>query len=201
MQPSPAWQRWHLAEEFPIKQWTRKLAGCLGLGISQRLLSTMTSLDNSSRRRNWKSWTSSIAPNWPLSWMCAGVVVRSPKPVAVSSVPLALASQFQTMRIGSANTSVALVWNFRRSKICRPDPRFGLASKTRIEPSLGPEFEGSELLLGALFQAPRKGRTCSPPSPESSHRALDGVRSGEVTATPPALLRGRAKEALSRSTS
>jgi hypothetical protein len=35
--------------------------------------------------------------------------------------PLALASRFQTMRIGSANTSVALVWSSRRSKIGRPD--------------------------------------------------------------------------------
>src|SRR5215467_7259462 len=94
----------------------RKLACFLWLGTSQRYLETMTGLYDCSPRDGWKKSTSSTAHSWRLSSTCASGVVPFQRQDVLSSVPLALASRFQTMRIGSANTSVALIWNFRRSR-------------------------------------------------------------------------------------
>ena len=91
----------------------------------------MTNLDKSSRRINWKKSTFLIAHSWRSSSISAYAVAHSLKPVAVSLAPLALASRFQTMRIGSANTSVALVWSSRRSKIGRPDLSNGNGGRFR----------------------------------------------------------------------
>jgi hypothetical protein len=52
---------------------------------------------------SWKSWTSSIAPNWPSSWMCAGVVALCRTPVVRCSALREHARPSQMMQTGSAS--------------------------------------------------------------------------------------------------
>jgi len=55
------------AAEFPLKWWMRKRAGFLSLGISQKLRSTMTSLNDFSPRNSWKRSIFLIVHSWHLS--------------------------------------------------------------------------------------------------------------------------------------
>src|SRR5215469_4639614 len=97
----------------------RKRADFLWLGTSPRHLNT-TSLSDSSPRNSWKKSIFLIEHSWHLSSTRSNGVVPFRRQGALSSAPLALESRFQTTQIGSVNISVALVWNFPRSKIGGP---------------------------------------------------------------------------------
>lgn len=70
---------------------------------------------NSLMRGSWKNWTSSIAPNWPSSWMCTGVVALCRTPVARCSALREHATPSQMMQTGSASIWHALGLSFHES--------------------------------------------------------------------------------------
>src|SRR5215470_12369862 len=111
MRPLPAWRRSRQADGFPLKWWMRKLAGYPWLGISPKVLNT-TSLDDFSRRDNWKTSTSLIGHSWRLSSTCASGVVPSQRPDVLFSVPLALANPCPMMPTDFESTWRDSDWSF-----------------------------------------------------------------------------------------
>src|ERR1700719_1531108 len=70
---------------------------------------------NSLMTGSWKNWTSSIVPNWPSSWMCAGAVALYRTLVVHCSAHRERARPSQMMRTGSASIWHDLGLSFQES--------------------------------------------------------------------------------------